>query len=73
MLEGGNWTDLKPLLPQTLSYVLSFLLVGIYWGNHHHLIHTVVRVSPARELPSCCTYQPGEWSFWLERIKAIWF
>jgi len=45
--EGGNWADLKPLLPESLSYVLSFLFVGIYWGNHHHLLHTVKRVSPA--------------------------
>ncbi|MCX6215293.1 TMEM175 family protein [Spirosoma sp.] len=47
--EGVNWADLKPLLHQTLSYVLSFPFLGIYWGNHHHLVHTVVRVSPARE------------------------
>ena len=32
---------LKPKLPIFLSYVLSFIYVGIYWNNHHHLLHTV--------------------------------
>ena len=36
---------LKPLLPALLSYVLSFIYVGIYWNNHHHLLHTVKHVS----------------------------
>jgi uncharacterized membrane protein len=36
---------LAPLLPVLLSYVLSFVNVGIYWGNHHHLLHTVTKVN----------------------------
>ena len=36
---------LKPVLPVFLSYVLSFLYVGIYWNNHHHLLHTIRHVS----------------------------
>src|SRR4029077_1157104 len=36
---------LKPLLPVFLSYVLSFIYVGIYWNNHHHLLHAAHRVS----------------------------
>ncbi|MEZ5499123.1 MAG: TMEM175 family protein [Steroidobacteraceae bacterium] len=36
---------LLPLLPVLLSYVLSFLYLGIYWSNHHHLLHTVRNVS----------------------------
>src|SRR5688572_7769705 len=32
---------LKPLVPVLGSYILSFILVAIYWGNHHHLIHTL--------------------------------
>ena len=32
---------LKTLLPVFLSYVLSFIYVGIYWNNHHHMFHTV--------------------------------
>ncbi len=38
--HGTAWADLKPLLPVFLSYILSFIIVGIYWGNHHHLLHT---------------------------------
>jgi uncharacterized membrane protein len=47
-LKVPHGTDLKalgPLLPVFLSYVLSFIYVGIYWNNHHHLLHTVTRVS----------------------------
>jgi uncharacterized membrane protein len=36
---------LKPLLPVFLSYVLSFIYLGIYWNNHHHMLHTVREVS----------------------------
>ncbi len=36
---------LKPVLPVFLSYVLSFVYVGIYWNNHHHMLHTLRRVS----------------------------
>jgi TMEM175 potassium channel family protein len=32
---------IKPLFPVFISYVLSFVVIGIYWGNHHHLLHTV--------------------------------
>src|SRR5256886_11461711 len=35
----------KPLLPVFLSYVLSFVYVGIYWNNHHHLFHATKHVS----------------------------
>jgi uncharacterized membrane protein len=37
--------DLRPLLPVFLSYVLSFVYVGIYWNNHHHLFHAARRVT----------------------------
>jgi uncharacterized membrane protein len=36
---------LEPLLPVFLSYVLSFVYIGIYWSNHHHLMHTCSRVT----------------------------
>jgi len=36
---------LAPVLPVFLSYVLSFVYVGIYWNNHHHMLHTVRRVT----------------------------
>ena len=37
--------DLKPLLPVFLSYILSFLYVGMYWNNHHHLFHATRQVT----------------------------
>lgn len=43
--HGSDWAMLKPLLPVFLSYVLSFLFVGIYWGNHHHLLHTIQKIN----------------------------
>jgi len=43
--HGGGLESLKPLIPSFCSYVLSYLYVGIYWNNHHHLLHTVRRVS----------------------------
>ena len=43
--HGTSFDDLRPLLPVLLSYVLSFVYVGIYWNNHHHMLHLVERVS----------------------------
>jgi uncharacterized membrane protein len=43
--RGTALADLKPLLPVFLSYVLSFLYVGIYWNNHHHLLHSTKHVT----------------------------
>ena len=43
--HGSGWNDLQSLIPRFLSYILSFLYIGIYWGNHHHLLHTVKRVN----------------------------
>ena len=40
-------TALAPLLPVFLSYVLSFAYVGIYWNNHHHMLHTCEKVTGA--------------------------
>src|SRR4249920_3516834 len=42
--HGADWATLAGLRPHFLSYVLSFIYVGIYWNNHHHLLHTVTRV-----------------------------
>jgi uncharacterized membrane protein len=43
--HGDGLKDLRPLLPVFLSYVLSFVYVGIYWNNHHHLLHACTAVS----------------------------
>lgn len=45
--EGTSARDLLPLLPNVLSYVLSFIYVGIYWNNHHHMLHAAKKVSGA--------------------------
>jgi uncharacterized membrane protein len=45
--RGEQLADLFPLWPVFLSYVLSFTNVGIYWNNHHHLMHAVKQVSGA--------------------------
>ena len=43
--HGADWAALSNLMPVFLSYVLSFVYVGIYWNNHHHLLHAVKHVS----------------------------
>src|SRR5437763_3350843 len=43
--HGGSLDDLLPLLPIFLSYLLSFIYVGIYWNNHHHMLHTCSTVT----------------------------
>src|SRR6476660_8847281 len=43
--HGESVEALKPVLPVFLSYVLSFVYVGIYWNNHHHMLHATRHVS----------------------------
>jgi uncharacterized membrane protein len=43
--HGENLEALSPVLPVFLSYILSFTYVGIYWNNHHHMLHTVTTVT----------------------------
>jgi uncharacterized membrane protein len=43
--HGADLAALAPLWPVFLSYVLSFLYLGIYWNNHHHLLHAVHEIS----------------------------
>ena len=43
--HGKEWSDLHELIPVFLSYVLSFIYLGIYWNNHHHMLYTVRAVS----------------------------
>lgn len=45
--EGNELKALWPLWPKFLSYVLSFVYVGIYWNNHHHMMHAVSKVNGA--------------------------
>lgn len=43
--HGDNFYALTPLIPVFLSYVLSFIYVGIYWNNHHHMLHTCHKIN----------------------------
>jgi len=43
--EGTGWDALRALAPTLLSYVLSFIFIGIYWNNHHHLWHAADHVN----------------------------
>ena len=42
--HDASWHALQELWPVFLSYIVSFLMLGIYWGNHHHLVHTIKEV-----------------------------
>ena len=43
--HGYSFAVLKPLIPIVVSYILSFIYIGIYWNNHHHMMHTVKHVT----------------------------
>jgi uncharacterized membrane protein len=63
--HGSGFDALLPVIPVFLSYVLSFVYVGIYWNNHHHMLHAAEHVSGA-----------GLWAnlhllFWLSLIPFV--
>lgn len=43
--EGADWEALRHEWPVFVTYVLSFIILGIYWNNHHHLIHIADRIT----------------------------
>jgi uncharacterized membrane protein len=45
--HGGDLAAVRPLLPALLTYILSYVFVGIYWNNHHHMMHATDRVNGA--------------------------
>jgi uncharacterized membrane protein len=45
--HGTDWETLRPLVPVFLTYVLSFVYLGIYWNNHHHMLHASDRINGA--------------------------
>jgi uncharacterized membrane protein len=45
--EGEAWDALRPIVPVLFTYALSFVFLGIYWSNHHHMFHAVDRVNGA--------------------------
>jgi uncharacterized membrane protein len=63
--HGGALTDLVPLLPVFLSYVLSFIFVGIYWNNHHHMLQAV------RSVTGGVLWANMHLLFWLSTIPFV--
>ena len=45
--DGAGFDGLRPMIPKLLAYLLSFVLIAIYWNNHHHLFHVVERIDGA--------------------------
>jgi uncharacterized membrane protein len=43
--QGADWESLRSLVPVFLTYVLSFIYIGIYWNNHHHLLSATDRIN----------------------------
>src|SRR5918912_829324 len=43
--HGDDLRALEPLIPVFLTYVLSFVYLGIYWNNHHHMLHVTTRIN----------------------------
>jgi uncharacterized membrane protein len=62
--HGADWTALRGVLPNFVSYVLSFVYLAIYWNNHHHLFHTVTRVD------GLILWANANLLFWLSLIPA---
>jgi uncharacterized membrane protein len=45
--HGQDWGALRQVVPVFLTYALSFVLLGIYWANHHHMLHATTRINGA--------------------------
>src|ERR1051325_920607 len=43
--QGTDWQAIRPIIPTLFSYVLSFIYLGIYWNNHHHMLQASKRVN----------------------------
>lgn len=43
--HGDSFASIQPLLPVFVSYILSFIYIGIYWNNHHHMLHATSKVN----------------------------
>ena len=63
--HGDSLSDLRPIIPVFFSYLLSFIYIGIYWNNHHHLMHTVTKVNGA------VLWQNMHLLFWLSLVPFV--
>jgi uncharacterized membrane protein len=62
--HGADWAALRGVAPAFLSYVMSFIYLAIYWNNHHHLLHTVVKVD------GVILWANSHLLFWLSLVPA---
>ena len=62
---GAHWSDLRQLVPGVLAYLLSFVFIGIYWNNHHHLLRSTRRID-ARVM-----WMNLHLLFWLSLIPVV--
>ena len=63
--HGTTLTDLAPVIPTFLSYVLSFIYIGIYWNNHHHMLHVT------REVTGSILWANLHLLFWLSLVPFV--
>ena len=63
--HGSAVDVLRPLIPKILSYVMSFVIVAIYWNNHHHLLHAVERVNGS------ILWRNLHLLFWLSQVPFV--
>ncbi len=63
--EGNTLETLRPMIPVFLSYVLTFVFLGIYWSNHHHLLQAV------RHVNGSILWANLHLLFWLSLIPTI--
>lgn len=63
--HGDSFEDLRPLVPKFLSYILSFVYLGIYWNNHHHMLHAV------KEVDGISLWANLHLLFWLSLVPFV--
>ena len=63
--HGTDLASLRPLLPVFMSYLLSFVYLGIYWNNHHHMLHLAVKVNGSVLWPNLHLL------FWLSLVPFV--
>ena len=63
--HGDTLSSLKPLIPVFISYVLSFVTIGIYWNNHHHMLHA------AKQVNGPVLWTNAHLLFWLSLVPFV--
>jgi len=63
--HGADLESLRPLLPTFVTYVMSYIYLGIYWNNHHHLLHITNRITGAMLWPNLYLL------FWLSLVPFV--